>query len=173
MWTLRLGDNGQPAAPQRFRDDTRVTAVNLPDPQFSPDGRWVAFSSADSGAPQIYVVPFPGPGGKWQISTDGGVEPRWSKNDHELFFLHNSAVLSVSYAVQGNSFQAAIPKILFESKIEMRAPYTSFDVTPDGQHFAAFQFEGGKTATHPDPTVVLNWLSSVRRQLSSVQSSSQ
>ena len=130
MWTLHLADNGQPEAPQRFRDDTRVTAVSLPDPQFSPDGRWIAFSSADSGASQIYVVPFPGPGGKWQVSTDGGAEPRWSKTGHELFFLHNTAVLSVSYAVQGNSFQAGIPKILFESKIEMRAPYTSFDTTP-------------------------------------------
>jgi eukaryotic-like serine/threonine-protein kinase len=166
MWTLRLGDNGQPEAPQRFRDDTRVTAVSLPDPQFSPDGRWVAFSSADSGAAQIYVVPFPGPGGKWQISTDGGSEPRWSKTGHELFFIHNASVLAVSYTVQGDSFQAGIPKTLFESKIEMRAPYTSFDVTPDGQHFAAFQFEGGKTTTHPDPTVVLNWLDAVRRQLS-------
>jgi hypothetical protein len=51
----------------------------------------------------------------------------------------------------------------------MRAPYTSFDTTPDGQHFVAFQFEGGKTTTHPDPTVVLNWLTAVRRQLSSAQ----
>src|SRR5271165_2155431 len=169
MWTLRLGDNGQPEPPERFRDDTRVTAVSLPDPQFSPDGRWIAFSSADSGASQIYVVPFPGSGGKWQISTDGGAEPRWSKNGHELFFLHNAAVLAVSYAVQGNSFQAGIPKLLFESKIEMRAPYTSFDTTPDGQHFVAFQFEGGKTTPHPDPTVVLNWLTTVRRQLSTSQ----
>jgi serine/threonine-protein kinase len=170
MWTLRLGDNGQPEPPERFRDDSRVTAVSLPDPQFSPDGRWIAFSSADSGASQIYVVPFPGSGGKWQISTDGGSEPRWSKNGHELFFIHNSAVLAVSYSVQGNSFQAGIPKVLFDSKIEMRAPYTSFDTTPDGQHFVAFQFEGGKPSTHPDPTIVLNWLTAVRRQLSAGQS---
>jgi dipeptidyl aminopeptidase/acylaminoacyl peptidase len=170
MWTLRLGDNGQPEPPERFRDDSRVTAVSLPDPQFSPDGRWIAFSSADSGASQIYVVPFPGSGGKWQISTDGGSEPRWSKNGHELFFIYNSAVLAVSYSVQGNSFQAGIPKVLFDSKIEMRAPYTSFDTTPDGQHFVAFQFEGGKPSTHPDPTIVLNWLTAVRRQLSAGQS---
>jgi len=173
MWTMRLGDNGQPEAPQRFRDDTRITAVNLPDPQFSPDGRWIAFSSADSGAPQIYVVPFPGPGGKWQISTDGGSEPRWSKNGHELFFVHNSSLFAVSYSAEKDSFQAGIPKLLFESKFEIRAPYTSVDVVPDGQHFAAFQFEGGKPSTQPDPTVVLNWLPEVRRQLSSAQSTTQ
>ena len=173
MWTMRLGDNGQPEAPQRFRDDTRITAVNLPDPQFSPDGRWIAFSSADSGAPQIYVVPFPGPGGKWQISTDGGSEPRWSKNGHELFFVHNSSLFAVSYSAEKDSFQAGIPKLLFESKFEIRAPYTSVDVVPDGQHFAAFQFEGGKPSTQPDPTVVLNWLPEVRRQLSSAQSATQ
>jgi serine/threonine-protein kinase len=169
IWTMRLAANGQPEAPQRFGDDTRVTAVNLPDPQFSPDGHWLAFSSADSGLPQIYVVPFPGPGGKWQISTDGGVEPRWSKNGHELFFLHNAAVLSVAYSVQGNSFQAGIPKTLFESKIEMRAPYTSFDTTPDGQHFVAFQFDGGKTTTHPHPPLGLNRVTIVRRQLATAQ----
>jgi len=171
MWTLRLGDNGHPEAPQRFRDDTRVTAVTLPDPQFSPDGRWLAYSSADSGASQIYVVPYPGPGGKWQISTDGGAEPRWSKNGHELFFIHSTSVFAVSYSVEKNSFQAGIPNVLFDSKIEMRAPYTSFDVTPDGQHFIAFQFEGGKLSTRPDPTVVLNWLTIVRRQLATAQPS--
>jgi serine/threonine-protein kinase len=170
IWTLRLGENGQPEAPQRFGDDTRVTAVSLPDPQFSPDGHWLAFSSADSGTSQIYVVPFPGPGGKWQVSTDGGAEPRWSKNGHELFYIRRSSVLAVSYSVEKNSFQAGIPKVLFDSKFEMRAPYTSFDVTPDGQHFVAFQFEGGKLSTHPDPTIVLNWLTAVRRQLSAGQS---
>jgi WD40-like Beta Propeller Repeat len=170
IWTLRIGENGKPEEPRLFADVSRVTAVNLAEPEFSPDGHWLAFSSAESGVAQIYVVPFPGPGGKWQISADGGAEPRWSKKGHELFYIRSGQLLAVPYAVEKNSFQAGKPQALFDSRFEMRAPYSSFDVTADGQHFVAFQFDGGKPAARVEPTVVLNWLDEVRRQVSSGQS---
>ena len=55
--------------------------------QFSPDGRWVAYHSNESGRHEVYVQPFPGPGGKWQISTSGGIEPRWRRDGKELFYI--------------------------------------------------------------------------------------
>jgi len=170
IWTLRMGENGKPEEPRLFADVSRVTSVALPEPEFSPDGHWLAYTSAESGVSQIYVVPFPGPGGKWQISTDGGAEPRWSRNGHELFYINNGQLVAVTYAVEKNSFQAGKPQVLFESRFEMRAPYTSFDVAGDGQHFVAFQFDGGKPVARAAPTVVLNWLDEVRRQVADGQS---
>jgi len=79
-------------------------------------------------------------------------------------------LLAVPYAIDKNAFQAGKPQLLFDSRFEMRSPYTSFDVTADGQHFVAFQFEDGKAAVRSDPVVVINWLDAVRRQVSAGQS---
>jgi len=127
-----------------------------------------------AGVPQIYVVPFPGPGGKWQISTDAGVEPRWSKTGHELFYVDGtSSLIAVPYSVEKNSFQPGKPQMLFPNRLEMRAPFPSYDVTPDGQHFVVFQFAGGKIAAISQPTVILNWIDQVRQLVTSGQSEAQ
>jgi hypothetical protein len=141
-------------------------------PQFSPDGRWMSYDSRESGVPQIYVVPFSGSGGKWQISTDGGRESRWSKTGRELFYvtLTGQSLLAVPYSVDKTSFQPGKPELLFADRFEMRVPFTSYDVMPDAQHFVAFQFPGGRTAPSSAPTVVLNWLDEVRRQVAAAQS---
>ena len=62
------------------------TPFNETAPRFSPDGRWLAYISDESGRFEIYVQPYPGPGGKWQISTEGGTEPVWNPNGRELFY---------------------------------------------------------------------------------------
>ena len=64
-----------------------ATSVNKGNGQFSPDGRWVAYQSNESGRYEVYVQPFPGPGGKWQVSTDGGIAPRWRRDSKELFYI--------------------------------------------------------------------------------------
>ena len=74
---------------------------------FSPDGRWIAYQSNESGRAEVFVRPFPGPGGKWQISTGGGRFPRWSQKRHELFYLApDNRIMVVSYTVDGDSFKA-------------------------------------------------------------------
>lgn len=151
-------------------DVSRGKASSLAEPEFSPDGHWIAYCSADSGPPQIYVVPFPQSGGKWQISTDGGSEPRWSKTSHELFYTKGNQILFVPYTIDKNSFVAGRPQPLI-SGVAMRFPYTAFDVSADGQHIVAFQFEGGKQDSRTEPTVVINWLDEVRRQVVSGQAS--
>jgi eukaryotic-like serine/threonine-protein kinase len=168
IWTLTIDGSGKPQEPRQFLP----TRGGPPYPSFSPDGRWVAYDSFESGMPQVYVVPFPGTGGKWQISTDGGVEPRWSKTGHELFYVRGSSLIAVPYTVERNSFQAGKRQTLFVDRLEMRAPFASYDVAPDGQHFVIFQFPGGRIAENSVPAVVLNWLDQARRLVADGQSGS-
>jgi serine/threonine-protein kinase len=169
LWTLALDENGKPEPPRPFLE--QGSNGRATQPQISPDGRWMAYFSWESGVPQIYVVPFSGTGGKWQISTDGGTEPIWSKTGHELFYVATgSSLVAVPYSVDKNSFQPGKPEVVYSGRFEMRAPFTSYDVTPDNQHFVVFQFAGGRAAPTSVPTVVLNWLDEVRRQVTAGQS---
>ena len=85
-------------------------------PQISPDGRWVAYTSDESGRLEVYVRPFPGPGGKWQVSTDGGSEVAWSPKGNELFYrtgARKEKMMVVDYQTQP-TFSAGKPRLLFE-----------------------------------------------------------
>jgi len=168
IWTLTVNEKGKPEEPRPFPAVGRGFGAS-----FSPDGRWLAYTSVESGIPQIYVVPFPGPGGKWQVSTDGGVDVRWSKSGHELFYTNSSALIAVPYSVEKNSFQPGKPEKLFgEDRFEMRAPLASYDVTLDGQHFVMFQLTGGRMAAASGPTVVLNWIDQTRQLVAAGQGES-
>ena len=75
------------------------------EPMFSPDGRWIAYYSNESGRNEVYVRPFPEPGGKWQISTDGGVSPIWSRMRGEIFYgAPEQRLMVATYTVEGDSF---------------------------------------------------------------------
>ena len=90
-----------------------------------------------SGTPEVYVSPFPGPGGNWQISNGGGVFPTWSRNGKELFFRTNDDHIMVSiYRVVGDSFQADKPQLWSPGQVANRGPWRNFDLTPDGKRFA-------------------------------------
>ena len=169
LWTLALDEHGKPEAPRRFlQQGSNGKGTQL---QISPDGRWMAYFSWESGVPQVYVVPFSGTGGKWQISTAGGSEPRWSKTGHELFYVASpSSLVAVPYSVDKNSFQPGKPEVVYSGRFEPRAPFTSYDVSPDGQHLVVFQFAGGRASATSAPTVVLNWMDEVRRQVAAGQS---
>ncbi|MGA7225689.1 MAG: protein kinase [Candidatus Acidiferrales bacterium] len=166
IWTVTLDATGKPGEPQRMPGVTRGFG-----PAISPDGRWLAYTSPESGIVQIYVVPFSGAGGKWQVSTGGGVDARWSKTSHELFYLTAKALVAAPYSVAGNSFQAGQPLSLFADRFEMRAPLGSYDVTPDGQHFVMFQITGGRKATPSGPTIALNWIDQMRQLVAAGQTS--
>jgi Tol biopolymer transport system component len=171
IWTLPVNPNGQPGQPRPFLGQGSSNA--LTQPSFSPDGQWLAYSSNESGVPQVYVVPFPGPGGKRQISVSGGRFPRWSKAGHELFFINGnsptSGLIAVPYGVQGNSFQPGKPVTLFQGGFERRDPYPAYDVAPDGKHFAMLQAAGGKQAALAPPTVVVNWFTRVEQLVAAGQ----
>ena len=107
------------------------------EPMFSPDGRWLAYSSNESGLAEVYVRPFPGPGGKWQISSGGGTYAAWSRTRPELFYrAPDGRIMVATYSVEGDSFRADKPRVLAETQTMLRPRQRSYSVHPDGERFA-------------------------------------
>lgn len=104
-------------------------------PRFSPDGRWVTYSSSESGRYEIYVQSFPTPSAKWQISTQGGVTPRW-RDGKEVFYMAGDKLMAVPIQVTGDVLKPSAPLPLFDVRVPIGTGYRQqFDVTPDGQRF--------------------------------------
>ena len=135
-------------------------------PEFSPDGRWLAYMSNESGRFEVYVRPFPGPGGKWQVSTEGGRPPKWSRTRHQLFYLGlDRRIMVSSYVVDGDSFRAEKPRPWSEAPLAVRtdAPW-AFDLHPDGQRFAVVGAPQGQSEVEQDGVVfILNFFDYLRR----------
>ena len=107
--------------------------------RLSPEGHWIAYASDESGRSEIYVQAFPGLGGKWQISTDGGGHAVWARDGRELFYRNGDKMMVVEVTTQPN-FAHGSPKALFEGQFfTAEAGNTTYDVAPDGQHFLMIQ----------------------------------
>ena len=128
--------------------------------RFSPDGRSVAYVSDESGRYEVYVRPFPGPGEKWQISTQGGVEPVWSRDGQELFYRNEDRLMAVDVTVPP-AFRAGKPQLLFEGQYQSHLGLPNYDVSTDGQRFVMIQ-PGQETALR-HINVVLNWSEELKR----------
>jgi len=155
IWMLPLGKTvPEPFANTRFSERS---------PRFSPDGKWVAYVSDESGRDEIYVQPYPGPGGKRQVSIDGGSEPVWASSGRELFYWIGDTMMAVSVAT-APSFSADAPRRLFEGRFDRPlASYPNFDVTADGQRF--LMFKGIQAAAAAQITVVLDWATELARRV--------
>jgi Tol biopolymer transport system component len=107
-------------------------------PSFSPDGRWMAYASDESGTFQVYVRAFPDKGGKWQISNSGGAYPMWSRNGHELLFeALDNHIMAAAYTVKGDSFVADKPRVWSEKQIGGTVGSKNVDLAPDGKRIVA------------------------------------
>jgi len=157
IWVLRLSDR----KPQPFL----VTPFNESVPRFSPDGHWLTYISNESGRNEVYAQPYPGPGGKWQISTEGGTEPVWNRNGRELFYRNGDKMMAVEIATQ-SGFVAGKPHMLFEGRYA-RTPATSpnYDVSPDGQRFLMLKPDEQEAAAPTQINVVLNWFEELKRRV--------
>lgn len=114
---------------------------------FSPDGRFLAYTSDESGAEQIYVRRFPGPEGRWQISTSSGTEPVWSRDGRDLYFRSGDALLTSEIRTEPD-FEAGKPTLLFEAPFDSAgALYADYDVGPNGESFVMIRSEKETTAT--------------------------
>ena len=101
---------------------------------FSPDGKWVAYQSNESGRNEIYVRPFPGPGGQWQISTGGGTSPRWRADGKELYYLGpDSKLMAVAASSSGATFIPGAPEALFQTRIALAVNRPNYDIARDGR----------------------------------------
>jgi Tol biopolymer transport system component len=108
-------------------------------PMFSPDGRWIAYASNEAGgAFEVYVRPFPGPGGVWRVSTEGGVYPHWSATAHELLFVNQTQnkVMVAPYAVAGDSFRPDTPHVWSPTSLTNLGANLPYDIHPDGKRLA-------------------------------------
>jgi len=126
--------------------------------QFSPDGRWVAYQSNVTGRFEIYVQPFPDPGGKWQVSTAGGTFPRWRADGKELFFIApNAKLMSAPITTSGPTLEAGSPTALFQTHIVsggLAGLQSQYAVSRDGRFLINTQVEESNTTPI---TLILNW----------------
>jgi Tol biopolymer transport system component/DNA-binding winged helix-turn-helix (wHTH) protein len=136
---------------------------------FSPDGRWLAHSSLESGHIEVYVRAFPGPGGKWLISTTGGTHPVWSRNGRELYYLDflSKRLMVVSYKVMGDSFVPGKPTLWSEKRVLDLGELYSYDVAPDGKRVAVVLFTDGTAEQKPanSLTFLLNFFDELQRRV--------
>jgi serine/threonine-protein kinase len=150
IWFLPLDGDGDP---QPF---FKTTSASEGDPVYSPDGRWLAYDADETGEWEVYVRPVPGPGGKWQISTDGGEFARWSRDGRTLFYkTRDGAIWSVGLDPRGDTLEAGRPQRLFT----LERPYPGdWDVSADGKRFLFVQ-QGGLSGD-PGPNLakfVFHW----------------
>jgi serine/threonine-protein kinase len=139
-------------------------------PVFSHDGRWLAYTSNESGAREVYVRRFSadggGSGGKWQISSGGGYIPMWSRNGRELFYeTLDNRIMVADYTVSGDSFIAGKPRSW--SNMQLLAPgRTHADLAPDGKRFVVFPMPATAGDEKGSPyTFLLNFFDEVRRRI--------
>ena len=156
LWLLRLeGDRKlQPLLQTPFKEYM---------PAISPNGRWLAYVSDESGQDEVYVSPLPEPGEKWQVSTAGGIEPAWARNGRELFYRDRLArkMMVVDITLQP-SFTASKPRALFQDSYAPHINVRNYDVSADGQRFLMLQ-PSEQPATQVN--VVLNWFEDLKRRV--------
>ena len=130
---------------------------------FSPNGRWLAYVSDQSGRAEVYVRPFPVSAGISPVSTGGGRQPRWRRDGKELFYLSPHGKLMVVEVNAGDRFRAGVPKALFQMRLPMDFDWSSgnYAVTADGQRFLVTTPAG--EAASPTITVVLNWPAALKK----------
>jgi eukaryotic-like serine/threonine-protein kinase len=146
------------------------TTFSAWDPTFSPDGHWLAYESNESGSYEVYVRPFPGPGGKSQISTGGGLYPIWSREGRKLFFVApDRRIMVADYIATGDSFTVGKPQVWSQkSLIEIGGNYP-YDVAPDGKRFAVVLNPGATQEQDQrsidSVTVLLNFFNELRSKV--------
>ena len=137
-------------------------------PTFSPDGRWLSYSSNETGREEIYITSYPRPGGRIAVSTTGGRSPQWSANGRELFYRNGRQMMAVTMA-PGATLSIGPPRMLFEGDYVQEDPgqgAANYDVSADGQRFLLMK-DAAPTdqAASPEPQIVVvqNWLEELKR----------
>jgi WD40 repeat protein len=133
---------------------------------FSPDGHWLAYQSDDSGRKEVWVRPYPSPasgqGGKWQVSNNGGMQPAWSPNRHELLYRSGDQIISVEYKAKGDAFEAERPKVWIS-----KLGGTVWQLAPDGKRVVVvtpLELSGTPKQDH-EAVLLLNFFDELRRRV--------
>ncbi|MGH9366249.1 MAG: hypothetical protein ACRD3M_01075 [Thermoanaerobaculia bacterium] len=159
LWLLSLEGKREPV-PFLRTAFTEVLAT------VSPDGRFVAYTSDESGRWEVYIVPYPGPGRKWRVSTDGGEEPIWARSGRELFYRFGGKWMVVPVTL-GAGLSVGQPRVLFEGPY-INVPGFSYDVAPDAQRLLVIKGTQ-QQVRQTRIEVVLNWFEEIKPRLSSAE----
>jgi eukaryotic-like serine/threonine-protein kinase len=153
LWILPLSGDRIPVPFMQTKFDER-------NGRFSPSGRWIAYVSNESGSYEVYVVPFPSGGGKWQISTSGGFQPRWRADERELFYLAGDGRVMAMAVGAGAGFEHGDGHALFQTRLDTSVLVNdrNYEVAADGERFLVTTPLG----TAVPITVVVNWTQAVR-----------
>jgi serine/threonine-protein kinase len=136
----------------------------------SPDGKWLAYQSDETGRSEVYVRPFPNTdGGKWQVSVDGGQAPLWAHTGRELFFVDGARNMVTVPVTAGASFQPGQLQILFRLEDDMYLGnpeyYTPFDISPDDQRFIMARLVRAAEDGKPTFQLVENWFEELKAKM--------
>ena len=170
LWILPL-DLTDPDHPKAGKPELFLaTPANDVEAAFSPDGRWVAYASGESGTNHVFVRPFPprATGGKWQVSSTGGRWPLWSRTAKELFYVSGNHIMVASYSVNGESFSPGPPRQWSDASLSLAGNYFPYDLAPDGRRFAAAlapenSASGERANIHV--TFLLNFFDELKRRM--------
>ncbi len=156
LWVLPLEGDRKPAIYLQ-------TPFNERQSRFSPDGKFIAYASDESGRYEVYVQPFPASGAKWMISSGGGAYPRWRRDGREIYYLSSGNKLMAVEVKTAPKFEAALPQPLFDARLFTGLNLGVFPYAPaaNGQRFLINSVQG-ETASAPI-TIVQNWTSGVKR----------
>ncbi len=152
----------KPGTPIPFANGASVEL----EPMFSPDGKWIAYFSNESGRFEVYVRPFPGPGGTWQASSGGGSFPTWSRTRPELLYATlDRRIMAVSYTTQGNSFRASPPRVWTGVQHQLLGPIINrnFDLHPDGKRIALAKAPDAAASRADKVVFAFNFFDELRR----------
>jgi serine/threonine-protein kinase len=139
-------------------------------PEFSPDGRWIAYVSDETGRNEVYVRPYPGSGEKQQISNNGGTQPAWAHTAHELFYseidgrTQRTRMMSVPLT-PGAKLAGGVPRLLFEGVYRGQANTRGYDVSPDGRRFLMVRPKVRPPSPVTQLVLVQNWFEELKAKL--------
>jgi serine/threonine-protein kinase len=148
--TFRVGDS-------QVRPLAAAPGVPENSPRLSPDGKWLAYYANETGRFEVYVQPFPEPGGRWTVSTDGGNFPLWSRDGHILYYWRGTQFIAARVATSP-TFRVIDRRVLFERN-PVQGGHTPYEIAPDGKHFVITK----PVSADANLIVVLNWVDEWRR----------
>ncbi|MFM2124762.1 MAG: hypothetical protein RL328_1213, partial [Acidobacteriota bacterium] len=168
VWTMPI-DLKDPEHPKPGKAEPFVSGPDVVevDPAFSPDGKFIAYASNEEGSEQVFVRPFPGPGGRWKVSVSGGKFPAWSAATHELLFVGGDDRIQVAaYSMEGREFSVRAPRAWSATPIRRMNVQQNFDVFPGGKRVVMFpQPTVEQTGGNLHATLLLNLFDEVRRRV--------
>jgi Tol biopolymer transport system component len=147
LWMVALAEGGPPRlllAGQAFSK-----------PRFSPDSRFLAYDSRETGRNEVYIQTFPPGGGRWQVSTNGGREPKWRNDGKEIYFLEGGRIMAGSVTMRGTALEIGVPHALFGVRFGGGGSTQHYAASPDGKLF--FTHTASESAQDQPVTVLLNW----------------